>query len=61
MRQGPGHETPERQEAGVRKAAALAVSLGSVARWPGAAGPARRRPGRRGWLESGRAWNNTHG
>jgi len=33
--------------AGLRKAAALAVSLVSVARWPGAAGPARMRPGRR--------------
>jgi hypothetical protein len=35
---------------GAVRLAALAVSLGSVARKPGAAGPARMRPGQRGWL-----------
>jgi hypothetical protein len=46
-RPGPGQGTHARQGAGVRKAAALEVSRVSVARGPGAAGPARMRPGRR--------------
>ncbi len=41
--------------AGARLVAALAVSLVSVARWLVAAGPARTRPGRRGWLAGIRA------
>lgn len=41
-----GWGRPHATVAGVRKAAALAVSLISFARWIGAAGPARMRPGR---------------
>ncbi|MGB5100975.1 MAG: hypothetical protein WBN94_10320 [Methanothrix sp.] len=50
-----GMGRPHARGAGLRKTAALAVSLVSVARWLGAAGAAGMRPGRRGWQESGRA------
>jgi len=50
-----GMGRPHARVAGVRKAAALAVSLVSVARWLEAAGPARMRLGGGRWLEFGQA------